>query len=229
MRYFISDLHMGHFGIIDFERTDFSTIEEHDNYIANFMNSLSKKLKPGDEVWNLGDYGLVDYLYFTDWIHQAGAKAYYMYGNHDRQSDLPMFEKYFDQVFLYPTFLSQKLVVSHFPVAVYPDTINVHGHLHASKLSDPNHMNASIHVAGYHPITDRCIGSRYKELPRFVRRFLYEPWAADYQFTQPKEDVIMTPDGHIDLSASRYLQKVNTDRRVQEGETYQPYHGQGMF
>jgi hypothetical protein len=90
-------------------------------------------------------------------------------------------------------------------------------------------MNASIHVAGYHPITDRHIGFQYKQLPRFVRRFLYEPWAADYQFTQPKEDVIMTPDGHIDLSASRYLQKVNTDRRLQEGDSYQPYHGQGMF
>ena len=214
MRYFISDLHMGHLDIIDFERTDFSTIEEHDNYIANFMNSLSKKLKPGDEVWNLGDYGLVDYLYFTDWIRQAGAKAYYMYGNHDRQSDLPIFEKYFDQVFLYPVFLSQKLVVSHFPVAVYPDTINVHGHCHQSKLKDINHVCVSIHVINYQPLTDKSLDSIYSKLPKFTRRFLYEPWAADYQFIQPKEDVIMDPNGNIDLSASRLLQKLNIDRRI---------------
>lgn len=229
MRYFISDLHMGHFGIINFERTDFSTIEEHDNYIANFMNNLSKKLKPGDEVWNLGDYGLIDYLYFTDWIHQAGAKAYYVYGNHDRQSDLSVFEKYFDQVFLYPVFLSQKLVVSHFPVAVYPDTINVCGHLHGAKLQTPNYICASIHVANYQPISDNYINTVFSKLPKFTRRFLYEPWANDYKFLQPKEDVIMDPNGNIDLSASRLLQRINTEKRKLNNDSYQPYNGEGIF
>ena len=214
MRYFISDLHMGHLSVINFERTDFSNIEDHDNYIANFINNLAKKLKPGDEVWNLGDYGSIDYLYLTDWIRQAGAKAYYVYGNHDQQSNLPQFEKYFDQVFLYPIFLSQKLVVSHFPVAVYPDTINVHGHLHGSELSDLNHVNASIHVAHYRPITDHNLSSIYSELPKFTRRFLYEPWAADHRFTQPKDDVIMDPNGNIDLSASRLWQKLNMECHI---------------
>ena len=58
---------------------------------------------------------------------------------------------------------------------------------------------------------------------------MYEPFAAWYQFTQSKEDVIMTPDGVIDLSASRLLQKLNTDRRILEGLNYQPYHGEGKF
>lgn len=235
MRYFISDLHFGHYwngrGIINFERTQFKTIEEHDGYIEAVISSLCRKLKPGDEVWNLGDFGNLEteYLDTVNWIKQTGAKAYFVYGNHDAQIDLPYFEKYFDQVFLYPVYLSQKLVVSHYPVAVWYDSINVHGHLHSAKLQDINHVCASIHVTNYQPITDKNLDNIFSKLPKFNRRFLYEPWANDHQFIQPKEDVIMDYDGKIDLSASRLLQKLNTDRRILEGLGYTPYHGEGKF
>lgn len=233
MRYFISDLHFGHYyngrGIITFERTQFKTIEEHDGYIEAVISKLCRKLQPGDEVWNLGDFGSLTKLYTVDWIKATGAKAYFLYGNHDRQSDLSQFEHYFDQVFLYPVYLSQKLVISHYPVAVYPDSVNICGHLHGAKLQDINHVCASIHVANYQPITDKSLNTIFSKLPKFTRRFLYEPWANDYQFIQPKEDVIMDPNGNIDLSASRLLQKTNTDRRIQEKDSYQPYHGEGNF
>lgn len=233
MRYFISDLHFGHYyngrGIITFERTQFNTIEEHDYFICNMLKTFCQKLKPGDEVWNLGDFGSLTKLYTTDWIKATGAKAYFLYGNHDMQSDLSQFEHYFDQVFLYPVYLSQKLVVSHYPVAVWPDSINICGHLHGAKLQDINHVCASIHVANYQPISDKYINAIFSKLPKFTRRFLYEPWAKDYQFIQPKEDVIMDYDGKIDLSASRLLQKLNTDRRLLEGLGYLPYHGEGSF
>ena len=216
MRYFISDLHFGHYyngkGIITFERTQFKTIEEHDIYIENIIKELCHKLKPDDEVWNLGDFGSLTKLYTVDWIKATGAKAYFLYGNHDRQSDLSQFEHYFDQVFLYPIFLSQKLVISHYPVAVFPDTINIHGHLHSAKLYPINYVNASIHVANYHPISERNLDNRFAQLPKFTRRFMYEPFAPWYQFTQPKEDIVMDPNGVIDLSASRLFQKLNTDQ-----------------
>lgn len=229
MRYFLSDLHMGHNAVINFERHQFKTIEEHDSYLGNIILKLSRKVKPGDEVWNLGDFGSIDYLYLMDWLKEAGAKTYFVYGNHDQHSNLSQFEQHFDQVFLYPVYLSQKLVVSHFPVAVYNDTINVHGHLHGAKLQDINHVCASIYVINYQPITDKNLDSVYSRLPKFTRRFLYEPWANDHQFTQPKEDVIVDPNGNIDLSASRLLQKLNTERRIQEKDSYQPYHGEGSF
>ena len=233
MRYFISDFHFGHYsggrGIITFERTQFNTIEEHDQHVEAMIRALCCKLKPGDEVWNLGDFGCLNNLYTVDWIKETGAKAYFLYANHDRHSDLSQFEHYFDQVFLYPTYLSQKLVVSHYPVGVFPDTINIHGHLHGAELFPINYVNASIHVINYQPLSEKSLDSKFAQLPKFSRRFMYEPFAAWYQFTQPKEDVIMTPDGVIDLSASRLLQKLNTDRRILEGLGYQPYHGEGNF
>lgn len=233
MRYFISDLHFGHYyngrGIITFERTQFNSIEEHDGYIEAVISKLCRKLQPGDEVWNLGDFGSLDELDTINWIKETGAKAYFVYGNHDRQSDLSQFEKYFDQVFLYPVYLSQKLVVSHYPVAVFPDTINICGHLHGAKLQDINHVCASIHVANYQPITDRNLDAIFSKLPKFTRRFLYEPWANDYQFIQPKEDVIADLDGNIDLSASRLLQRLNIEKRKINTDPYQSYYGEGIF
>lgn len=50
MRYFISDLHMGHKNVINFERTCFSDIESHDQAIINMYTQLVNKLKPEDEV-----------------------------------------------------------------------------------------------------------------------------------------------------------------------------------
>ena len=233
MRYFISDLHFGHYwngrGIINFERTQFKSIAEHDDYLGRILTNLSYKLTPSDEVWNLGDFGCIDRLGTMDQLRQTGAKVYFVYGNHDKQSDLSYFERHFDQVFLYPVYLSQKLVVSHYPVAVWYDSINVHGHLHSAKLQDINHVCASIHVTNYQPITDKNLDNVFSKLPKFNRRFLYEPWANDHQFIQPKEDVIMDYDGRIDLSASRLLQKLNTDRRLLEGLRYTPYHGEGKF
>ena len=225
MRYFFSDLHMGHKDVINFERHQFKTIEEHDNYIGTIINQLANKIAKTkiktmrqDEVWILGDYGSIDYLYFIDWLKRAGAKTYFVYGNHDKKSNLNIFKKYFDEVYLYPVYLSQKLVVSHYPVAIYPDSINLHGHLHGAQLQDLNHICVSMHVINYRPITDRYVDTIYGRLPKFTRRFLYEPWAADHQFTQPKDDVITDFNGNIDLSASRLWQKINAERCVQEND-----------
>ena len=176
LRYFISDFHFGHYyngrGIITFERTQFNTIEEHDLHIEAMIRTLCRKLKPGDEVWNLGDFGCLNNLYTVDWIKKTGAKAYFLYGNHDRQSDLSQFEHYFDQVFLYPVYLSQKLVVSHYPVGVWPDTVNVCGHLHGAELQTSNYICASVHVADYQPITDSPADSHSDHSAAFRAGFI---------------------------------------------------------
>ena len=233
MRYFLSDLHLDHWdgykGIITFERTCFPDIKTHNQTIIDMIVQLTNKLKPEDEVWNLGDFGSLDYLYLSDMIRDTGAKSIFLYGNHDKQENLSLFKQHFDEVYLYPVYLSQKLVVSHYPVAVWNDSVNVCGHLHGAKLQTSNHICASIHVANYQPISDNHINAIFSKLPKFTRRFLYEPWANDYRFIQPKEDVIMDPNGNIDLSASRLLQRINTEKRKLNNNSYQPYNGEGIF
>ena len=231
MRYIISDTHYGHYdktqnrGIITFERTQFKTIEEHDAAIDQMIIDISKKIKPGDEFWHLGDFGDLSHIYIFKLLVDAGAECHYILGNHDHQEDIPTFEISFHYVHKYPVYVSQKLLFSHEPQAVWESQVNVHGHLHGSILNDLRYINASIHVAGYKPVTDKYINTRYAKLPKYTMRFLYEPYAEMYKFTQPKEDVIMDKNGRIDLSASRLLQRINTEKRKQENNPYIPYCG----
>lgn len=212
MRYFISDPHFGHYsestnrGIITFERTQFDTIQEHDSWVREMFIQLAGKAKPRDEVWVLGDWGDTNALWVMDLFN---CKTFFVYGNHDAAADLEKFKIHFDEVYQYPVYLSNKLVVSHIPVAVFEDQINVHGHLHGVVLDSPNYICCSVHVADYRPITDQHINGQFAKLPKYNRRFLWEPFAHMMKFTQERADVIKDKNGRIDLAASRVLQKLN--------------------
>lgn len=236
MTYFSSDFHFNHWsewtndsgetfgrGIITFERTQFKTIQEHDDYLVHMLADWAKKWAAGSTFWFLGDFGDLDYLWVFDMFLDKGIEVNFLLGNHDKVEDIPKIQMYVSKVYQYPVFLSQKLVVSHFPVAVYEDSINVCGHLHGSRLQDKNHVIASVHVANYNPISEKQLSAIYKDIPKFNRRFLYEPYAADYVFTQPKVDVVMDKDGRIDLSASRLYMKLQQEK--DKDDLYRPYVG----
>lgn len=229
-RYIISDTHYGHYseesqrGIITFERTQFNTIQEHDAAIDQVFFNIASKAKNGDEFWFLGDWGDLPHLWIINMLNEAHLETHMILGNHDAAADIPEFEKYFMEVHQYPVFLSHKLVLSHEPVAVWDSVVNVHGHLHGSILNKPNYINASIHVANYKPVTDKNIAAAYSKISKWNMRFLYEPYAPLYKFTQPKEDVLMNIDGDIDLSASRLLQKLHKEQ-CSKNDDYQPYTG----
>lgn len=210
----MSDLHFGHNSILDFERGDaFSTIEQHDEQLVELIERKLKRLSScHDEFWFLGDWGLLREDLFEKMVRifaTAKCRKYAILGNHDGGEETKkQLEKLFDRVYDYPQYISNRIVLSHFPCAVWGDQVNVHGHLHGSKLNSPNHICASVHVAGYKPITSNYVTAILGRGPRYNRRFLWEPWADMYQFTRKKPDVIMDKDRVIDLAASRVLQRL---------------------
>ena len=205
-RYFVSDPHFGHKAIASFERHCFNSTQEHDDFLIEKFAQWATKLKPEDEFWVLGDWGDTEYLLLMDMFE---CKTYFVYGNHDLQADIKKFKLYFDEVYEYPVYLSNKLVVSHIPVAVFEDQINIHGHLHGAVLDSNNYICCSLHVANYTPINDNNINGRFGQIPKYNRRFLWEPFAHMMKFTQEKADVVKDKNGRIDLAASRVLQKLN--------------------
>ena len=54
MEYFISDLHFNHDNILKFERQEFKTIEEHNEFIIASINRVVTKF---DTLYLLGDLG----------------------------------------------------------------------------------------------------------------------------------------------------------------------------
>lgn len=211
MMYFSSDWHLGHGnehqGIIVFERNQFKTIQEHDDYVLATIRQWANKWAPGSTFWFLGDFGDPQYFWILNIIRSFGHEVHFLLGNHDHFDEEEL-KRYVDYIHPYPIYLSQKLVVSHYPVAVYEDQINVCGHLHSAKLADINHINANIHIAKYQPISEKHFSTIFSQIPKFSRRFLYEPYAADYVFTQPKNDAIYDRNGRIDLGASRVWLKL---------------------
>lgn len=214
MRYFVSDPHFNHRRVIEFERTQFKTIEEHDEFLRRKFLEWAKKVKPQDEFYVLGDWGDVDFLSLMKYFN---CKTIMVAGNHDNFSDKAKFEEYFDEVHWYPYFISQKILVSHYPENVWPTQINIHGHLHGMKIADNNHICCSLNDINYNPVTDKQIQTAFSKLRDFQMRFLYEPYSyvLPQQLTKSKtrNDLVTSPDGYIDVSASRLLQKKLRDER----------------
>lgn len=224
MRYFVSDFHFSHInddnsrGIIHWERTQFETIKEHDKFLMDKLAEWANKFKESDEFWVLGDWGNVDLLYL---MYQFRCKTVFVYGNHDSVSDLEKFQDAFDEVYLYPVYISNRVVVSHIPQAVYPDQVNVHGHLHGMKIDDKRYITCSVNDINYKPVTDTLVNGTLGQLPKYQRRFLWEPYADNLVITNEikREDLVCSPNGKIDVSASRLLQQQNRKARANAGRS----------
>ena len=214
MNYYVSDFHFSHNAILDFERGQkFETIQQHDKFLVDLCTSWAKKWTEGSTLWFLGDFGNPEYLWVFNLFKEKGIKVNFIYGNHDKyllESDVMA---YVDNVYRYPQFISNRLVLSHDPQNVWGDQLCIHGHLHSAILDSSNHINANIHVHNYLPVTDKEIQNQFSKIDAYTRKFLEEPYCGDYLFTQRKDDVIYDINGRIDLSASRVLQKILRDKK----------------
>lgn len=220
MRYFISDLHLGDKSVIGFERTQFKTIEEHDEFILRSLKTWrTKKAKDGDELWILGDigkpekYGDLANICYGNCSDNPLVEVHIVMGNHDRMADKERMEYWFDYAHPYPVYLSNRLVVSHEPLTVDIFTLNVCGHLHGAILDSPNHFCVSINDIDYKPVKETYLNGLLGKLPPRNMKFLWEPYADKYIFKdKTREDIVCDPkSGKIDLSASRTLQKMKRD------------------
>lgn len=209
MRYFISDFHFGHESIVSWERTQFSSIEEHDNYIEECLIKWSKRLTENDELWILGDWGRTDNLDIMDCFK---ARTVYVYGNHDSEQDYNLFLTHFDEVHRYPVYISNRIAVSHIPLNVWDSQVNVHGHFHGSVMDDPHYVTCSINDVNYQLVSEKQICGALSKVSSYDMRFLYEPFADMYRYTNPaqldRSDVIFDKDGRVDVAASRALRKL---------------------
>lgn len=207
-----SDSHFGHENIVKYERNDmFDTVELHDDTILSLWEKWFHMLRsPTDTFYFLGDLCGQSLTHVESVVSRlepimrsVPCRKVMVRGNHDKGIKLDLLSRLFDEVQDYPLFISNRIVLSHYPQAVYYSQVNVHGHTHGMDLYDDNHVCASIHVARYRAITQRDVESTLGKVGKWNTRFLYEPWAQDYRLTQKHRSAIADSEGRIDLSASR--------------------------
>lgn len=193
MEYFISDLHFDHKNILKFERVEFKTIEDHNEFIVASINSVVTKL---DTLYILGDIG--DDLGL---IKRINGRKILIMGNHDRKSK-DLYKEYFDEVYNHPLYINRRVILSHIPVPVTSGTLNVHGHLHGSYLDSNNHFNVSAMLINYRPVSSKVIDIKMSKLEKESVKFLEEWYAHMYVFMQNRTDVVYDENGLIKLEES---------------------------
>lgn len=134
-----SDTHFGHENVIEFDNRPFKTITEHDDSLMKLWNQT---VGPGDTVYHLGDFSLVDSVRQVQLLRERlNGKIHLILGNHDKRPD--KLAKIFDSVQPYLSFRHnrRRIVMCHYPIEAWhgmeKGSIHFHGHCHGS-LSHKN-------------------------------------------------------------------------------------------
>lgn len=147
---FIADTHMGHRNIWKY-RPVFKSTLHNDLY---FMRVLEETSTKRDVTYYLGDI-LFDEKYL-DFIDSLPGTKILVPGNHCTEY-IPMHKlcKVFDEV--HSLLKYKEFWLSHAPIHI--DELrgkkNIHGHVHASSVQDPNYLNVSVDSSfmSYYPRT----------------------------------------------------------------------------
>lgn len=148
--YFISDLHLGHRGIVAHtERTEGSwrgggtTVEEHDEWVMDQLHSVPATKRT--LWWIMGDVAMDPNKLRL--LAQLPGTQRLIFGNHDK-FQTSRYTRYFSGV--HGGFKKYGLWVTHIPV--HPAELrghpNIHGHCHHDTLrDDPRYLNVAIEWA----------------------------------------------------------------------------------
>lgn len=211
--WFVSDLHLNHYwknkqgeerGVILFERTQFRTIQEHDTYIWRQLYNWAKN-HPGHTLFILGDFGDTSQLWKLDKMRfEYDIYLVFVYGNHDSKEDYNKFYEYFDEVYLRPFYISNRVIISHEPIWPVPyGCVNVCGHVHGATLNSEQYLLCSIHTIGYSPFSWKKVSKQLSLVPKVSYKFLQEPYAHLYHFLQPRPELVLDKNNNILLEESR--------------------------
>ncbi|MCK5019989.1 MAG: metallophosphoesterase [Candidatus Peribacteraceae bacterium] len=146
----VSDTHLGHSNILKFSRSEFNTIEDHDETLIDLHNSVVGKrdivIHVGDAVWKMENLKK---------IGRMNGKKRLILGNHDRLN-AHEYLKYFISV--HGSLQKHEFLFSHIPIIMDGTrhySYNVHGHIHdeSQNIDDWKYFNANIDVMGYVPIS----------------------------------------------------------------------------
>ncbi len=141
--YFTSDWHLGH-RVITKYRSQFKTIEEHDNAIFAEAEKLTKR----DIIFVIGDFlfDCDDFEYYLERISKLSCRIKLIMGNHD---SLKLYSQTIAKniEIQLPLFTYKSFWISHCPI--HPDELrnrigNIHGHLHNAILDDNRYFDVGL-------------------------------------------------------------------------------------
>lgn len=203
MDYVISDLHFNDKGVIRFERTEFSTTEEHDAFLIKqwnktVVNKDDRVFFLGDLCDNSGKRATVDAVKAL--VSQLRGHKIIILGNHDHFKMEEYKEMGFEQVIAGPYYYKPYIILSHEPCREAfnnPYVYNIHGHLHNAKLELDNYICVSAKHINYKPMKLGKLTLKIAAKVKTRKESFMEEWYAEY-YNFMKYKLYYAEDGRID-------------------------------
>lgn len=162
-QYYIADLHLGHGDTILRFRPQFSSWEEHDDYVVGMINET---VNPTDSLYIAGDTLIKDIG--IPYLKKIACRNIYLVpGNHCGERTMLSTLPYKRIQGAMTLKLGDRIgVVTHIPV--HPTCLeerwgfNIHGHLHEQSLIDKRYLCISCEQTGYKPVTKKWMEQKLK-------------------------------------------------------------------
>ena len=107
------------------------------------VRQINQKCGRNDTLILLGDVGDIEF------VRKLKGYKILVCGNHDVGHTA--YETVFQEVYNGPLFISARILLSHEPIDL-PFAFNIHGHDHANKELDAQHLNVCSDVIDYTPV-----------------------------------------------------------------------------
>ena len=163
MRWFISDTHFGHKNVIEYSQRPFKSVKQMDDTMIARWN---RNVKDDDQVFMLGDFGLVGINYLTDVLHSLNGNKILIRGNHDGSIE-KMRRIGFDCVVdgAIVTIEGYEVLLSHYPNLFENEQLRLHGHIHekGKPVFENGQMCVCVELWNYTPISEKTIGKMIRD------------------------------------------------------------------
>lgn len=165
--YVVADTHFNHKNIITYCNRPFGDIETMNHFLIDKWN---KKVSNNDLVIHLGDFGFGDKEKIANICNTLNGQKILLYGNHDLKHGKNFWldcgfkavykdkQKSLNEI-VGQTFIdnAKDIILSHYPINVKENQLNIHGHIHNAKLDtkqfkEENHICVSVEIINYEPV-----------------------------------------------------------------------------
>ncbi|CAB4196743.1 COG4186 Predicted phosphoesterase or phosphohydrolase [uncultured Caudovirales phage] len=149
--FFTSDLHINHFNIIKYTNRPFTSTKEMDEALIDNWNAV---VKPGDTVYNLGDFGFGSADYLISVNKRLNGHKHFVWGNHDKELQRYKGDLGFESTSFYKEIRvdNQKIILSHYAFLVWngshKGSWNLFGHSHHTLPININSLSTDVGVDG---------------------------------------------------------------------------------
>ena len=143
--WFTSDTHFGHKNIIKYCNRPYDNIDNMDKSLISNWNSV---VKPGDDIFHLGDFSFNGEKNISKYSDQLNGKIHLIWGNHDRSEAKSLPSLASSSPYQEIKINEESIILFHYAMKVwnksFHGSIHLFGHSHGQLEGNKNSVDVGI-------------------------------------------------------------------------------------